>query len=39
MILQNWQWMFVYPAVVLAIMETLWIVSRKRPGFGHGPQS
>ncbi|WP_134567783.1 hypothetical protein [Cryobacterium algoritolerans] len=35
MILQNWQWMFVYPAVVLAIMETLWIVSRKRPGFGH----
>jgi len=32
---ENWQWMFVYPAVVLALMETLWIVSRKRPGFGH----
>jgi cellulose synthase (UDP-forming) len=35
MTLENWQWMLVYPVVVLTVMETLLIGSRRRPGFGH----
>jgi cellulose synthase (UDP-forming) len=30
----NWQWMFAYPAIVLALIVPVWIVSRSRPGFG-----
>lgn len=35
MMIENWHWMLVYPALILVVMETLWIGSRRRPGFGH----
>lgn len=30
----NWQWMFAYPAIIIALIVPVWIVSRSRPGFG-----
>ena len=30
----NWQWTFAYPAVILALIVPLWVVSRWSPGFG-----
>lgn len=32
--IQDWQWLLVFPLIVLAVMSTVWIVSRTRPGFG-----